>query len=291
VIVQGGDVHRGVHEAIVPRGLFDAVERRLAANAVTRRDLRKRSPHLLTGILFDDRGNAMSPSHGRKNGVAYRYYVSQALLQHRKDEAGSAPRVPAPEVEALVVEALQRDRGEDHSPQAPLDRAELLRRVERVVVSAKEITITLVDPPHDEHIGEVPPTLRRTLRRPWSPKPLIRHKGVRHAPDGSARLDDTARTALLLAIAKARSWVDDLVAGRIGSFAEVGEREGLGARYVARLALLAFLSPRIVAAIASGTVPPGTTISALTDALPIAWRDQEERFGIRPVDAVAPQPR
>ena len=44
----------------------------------------------------------MSPTHANKKGVRYRYYVSQALLQNRKAEAGSIARVPAPEVELLV---------------------------------------------------------------------------------------------------------------------------------------------------------------------------------------------
>jgi site-specific DNA recombinase len=37
----------------------------------------------------------MSPSHANKKGVRYRYYVSQALLQNRKDEAGDRARCPA----------------------------------------------------------------------------------------------------------------------------------------------------------------------------------------------------
>jgi site-specific DNA recombinase len=34
----------------------------------------------------------MSPTHANKKGVRYRYYVSQALLQNRKAEAGSIAR-------------------------------------------------------------------------------------------------------------------------------------------------------------------------------------------------------
>jgi hypothetical protein len=34
-----------------------------------------RSPSFLSGLLFDDRGNLMSPSHVNKKGVRYRYYV------------------------------------------------------------------------------------------------------------------------------------------------------------------------------------------------------------------------
>jgi hypothetical protein len=53
-------------------------------------------PACLAGRLFDDRGNRMSPTHANKRGVRYRYYVSHAILQNRKAEAGSIARVPAP---------------------------------------------------------------------------------------------------------------------------------------------------------------------------------------------------
>jgi hypothetical protein len=53
--------------------------------------------------LFDDRGNRMSPTHSNKCGVHYRYYVSHAILQNRRVEAGSVARVPAPEIERSGV--------------------------------------------------------------------------------------------------------------------------------------------------------------------------------------------
>jgi hypothetical protein len=40
----------------------------------------------------------MSPSHANKRGVRYRYYVSQAVLQNRKAQAGNITRVAAPDV-------------------------------------------------------------------------------------------------------------------------------------------------------------------------------------------------
>src|SRR5260370_11839160 len=60
------------------------------------------------GRIFDDRGNRMTPSHSNKAGVRYRYYVSHALLQRRKDEAGGVARVPAAQVEATIVEAVRQ---------------------------------------------------------------------------------------------------------------------------------------------------------------------------------------
>ncbi len=62
-------------------------------------------PSLLTGLLYDDRGNRMSPSHAVKHGIRYRYYVSQAVLQHR--EAGAITRLAAAEIESLVNHRVQ----------------------------------------------------------------------------------------------------------------------------------------------------------------------------------------
>jgi site-specific DNA recombinase len=58
---------------------------------------------------------------------------------------------------------------------------------------------------------------------------------------------------LLTAITKARGWIDDIRLGRIASFAEIAERESRVERHIRLLAPLAFLSPRIIAAIVDGT--------------------------------------
>ena len=100
-VVYRGEVHGGAHEPIIDRALFDAVQARLRDRAVTRKLRLSSSPSFLFGLLFDDRGNRMSPSHANKRGVRYRYYVSQALLQNRKAEAGTISRVAAPNVEEL----------------------------------------------------------------------------------------------------------------------------------------------------------------------------------------------
>src|SRR5450756_2432286 len=94
-VVYRGATHRGEHEPILDRELFEAVQAKLATNTVMRQVRLKGSPAILTGRIFDDRGNRMSPSHSNKLGVRYRYYVSQAILQKRKAEAGSVARVPA----------------------------------------------------------------------------------------------------------------------------------------------------------------------------------------------------
>src|SRR6202040_3911255 len=97
-----GEVHRGEHEPILGRDLFEAVQAKRAANAAARQVRLRGSAAILTGRLFDDRGNRMSPTHANKRGARYRYYVSHAILQKRRVEAGNIARVPAPEIETLV---------------------------------------------------------------------------------------------------------------------------------------------------------------------------------------------
>jgi hypothetical protein len=65
------------------------------------------SDALLAGKLFDDRGNPDEPEPRGKGGRRWRYYVSQAVLQGRKHEAGSVARVPALEIESRVAEAAR----------------------------------------------------------------------------------------------------------------------------------------------------------------------------------------
>ena len=74
------------------------MQAKLKHRAGARKVRQSRSPSFLSGLLYDDRGNLMSPSHANKKGVRYRYYVSQAVLQKRKDEAGSIASVAAPDI-------------------------------------------------------------------------------------------------------------------------------------------------------------------------------------------------
>jgi hypothetical protein len=64
--------------------------------------------------------------------------------------------------------------------------------------------------------------------------------------------------ALLQAIVRARRWIEAILTDAAPSFAMIAATEGLGERHVRRFAPLAFLSPRVLQAIAEGTARPGT---------------------------------
>jgi hypothetical protein len=64
----------------------------------------------------------MSPSHTRKAGMKYRYYLSSALLQGQPKQAGSIRRVPAAEIETVIVRTLRERFKQPVSNEGPGDR-------------------------------------------------------------------------------------------------------------------------------------------------------------------------
>jgi hypothetical protein len=103
-VVYGGEVHRGEQEPILDRALFEAVQPKLAANAVDRQVRLKGSPAILTGRIFDDRGNRMSPTHTNKLGVRYRYYVSHGFYRSERQRLAALPGCRRPRSRASSSE-------------------------------------------------------------------------------------------------------------------------------------------------------------------------------------------
>jgi site-specific DNA recombinase len=267
-VVYRGETFSGEHPSILDRDLFDAVQAQLADQTVRRMTARTSSPAILTGLIFDDRDHPMSPSHANKNGVRYRYYVSHALLQNRKAEAGSVSRVSAPDVEELVCQAA---RDLLRADEETTDRDLAAREIERVTIFADKIAVTLKRPETNEG---------NKLNIPFAPTVPLR-KGVAYASGETPKLDARDRDVLLQAVARARRWMEDMIGGKVTSFEQIALAEGLGERHVRRLASLAFLSPKIIQAIAKEDTPSGLSVSRLTLALPHSWAEQEKMFGLR----------
>jgi site-specific DNA recombinase len=287
-----GEVHRGGHPPILDRALFEAVQNKLNAQAVARRCRLKAPPALLAGRLFDGRGNRMSASHTNKGGARYRYYVCRAALPNQP--AGSIGRVPAPQIEALVIEGVRDHlRHSGIAPSSiPDDARQLIDRyVERVTVTSQQVKVQLrqfgqapvANDAAEAATVAAPPNA--SLAIAWTRPDPAAVNGIVHVPAYNTPMTPSRREALLIAIAKARQWGDDLVHGRAASFAAIAHREGKAERHVRRLAPLAFLSPRIVVAILDGTAPEPLTASALARALPWAWAEQERQVGL---EAAAP---
>ncbi len=105
--VHKGTSYPGEHQAIIDRRTWDRVHAILTESPRMRAaHTRAETPALLKGVLYGPDGAAFSPTHTRKGGKLYRYYVSQTVLRHG---AGSCPiaRVPANEIEATVIGQLR----------------------------------------------------------------------------------------------------------------------------------------------------------------------------------------
>jgi len=196
------------------------------------------------------------------------------------------PRVPAPEIESVVLNALRdhfrANEGREQTTAAE-DQDRIERQLDRVVVKAEALEIHLVrssDRPEgqsafksDDRDAAVPP--RTIITVPWSVAVLAEVKGILHSPSPPPRLNTETRDALLVAIAKARLWIDDLVEGRVGSFSEIAVREGKVERHIRLLAPLAFVSPRIVLELFDSVAPADLTVTGLAKRLAYSWAEQE----------------
>ena len=102
------NAYPGEHAAIVDKPLWDAVQAVLAENRVQRTTgANTKAPSLLTGLLFDEAGERLTPTWSIKKGTRYRYYVSKSLLKG-DNKTHSGRRIPAGNLDTLVMERLQR---------------------------------------------------------------------------------------------------------------------------------------------------------------------------------------
>ncbi len=108
-VTHKGNVYRGEHEATVPRELWDRAHAILQVSPRTRAaQNRQHAPALLKGLIFGVDGRALSPTHCRKKGRLYRYYVAQRVLKgDAAGDDGIVRRVPAAEIEAAVVHQVR----------------------------------------------------------------------------------------------------------------------------------------------------------------------------------------
>jgi site-specific DNA recombinase len=289
-VVYRAEIHRGEHEPILDPARFEAVQAKLAAQALARRCRLRGSPAILSGRLFDDRGNRMSPAHTNKGGARYRYYVSQAVLQRKPLAAGAIARVPAHEIEVLISAALRRHLQANGTDALGGDRELVERHIERITLSRKHIHLLLrqignaaVQADADENASRPVSEQRHgtvNVTIPWTSTRQAAVKGIIHVPAHNTPMAPSRRDALLMAIAKARNWADELAHGRLGSFAVLAGREGKVERHIRLLVPLAFLSPRIVSGLLDGTAPAHFTITALARVLPWSWAEQERRLGL-----------
>jgi site-specific DNA recombinase len=270
-----GEILKGEQPPILDNKLFDAVQGKLGEQATNRSTTRLNSEALLAGLIYDDRGNRMSPTYARKRGVKYRYYISAALVQGATENAGSVRRVPAAEIEQVVVSSIRKR----FDLAASFDeRAIVKSHVARVEVEPSRLALKLVGSPGTNRakLGEDAP-----LYIPWKkPPPKRRREILLPASAGDVRpLRSETRAALVTSIARGRRWLNELVTNPTANAESIAKHEGCSPRKVNMTVSLAFLAPDLVKAAIEGRLPHGMGVARLFD-MPVEWCRQYQMLGL-----------
>lgn len=294
----------GDHEAIIDAGQFGEVQELLTIQAPrrTRSSSNAADLHRLTGILYDETGDRLSPAHASNHGKRYRYYVSARLKANRSSDGW---RVPAAELEAVVEQQIRQLLGDQARLTSWIDATADAGKIQsvlnaaaarlakcsaddtRVVISQVVRRITL----HPDRIemqidtgrllawldcgeADIGPTGRAADTRVdaqhssivvISTPITIKRRGVetRLVIDSDSSSKREPDAKLGDVIVRAHLYLGKLTDGAGRTVAEVADLFGVHAADVSRILPLAFLAPKIVEKILNGTQPADLTIRKL----------------------------
>ena len=308
------NVYDGEHQPIVETAQFEAVQQRLASQAATPRGSSAHPDvHLLTGLLFDDTGDRMSPTHARAHGRRYRYYISSRIKGAKRTDS-TAWRIPAHELDSTIVRFVTTLLGDRmqlvdwirlYAPDADLtlclDRASALRE-ELACGRSAEQRVLLQDVLHSITLGTEAlaftvkaSELVTTLQAGQTPKSLSEDGDTHVDPLISIKLTISVKRRgnemrivlqhagnahnpdlqLVNLIARAHLYLEHLTRAPGISVGEVAERFGVHRVDVGRILPLAFLAPRVVDQILTGNQPDHISARNMARAdLSNLWSDQ-----------------
>jgi site-specific DNA recombinase len=296
----------GQHQAIIILDLWERVQQKLALASGRRRGVRGRGrqehdstpPSLLTGKLFDEAGDRLTPSHTVKNQRRHRYYVSNRLISGTADPSGW--RLSAPKLEYQIAHLIA-DHLEAHAQCMSVCCHSDISALDQVNVAARNLAVqlrskttsALTDLVSEVHLepSEVeislnaealasslatladrinPDVLR--FRKPWQ----IKRRGVERKiviGDYKAVPDIT----LIKLLNQAHGWVEQLTRGV--ALKAIADRQGVTPAYIRTRSKIAFLAPKVQEAILGGTLNPQYTANRLVRMkIPADWSAQESLF-------------
>jgi site-specific DNA recombinase len=279
----------GEQPPIMDRALFEAVRQKSLSQWSHRTVVRNKSDRLLAGLLFDDAGHRMIPTHATKAGVRYRYYASAPALhgEAKTQQAGSITRAPAAEIEEVIIKSLEahlaaKPDGLKSGAMQLRDPEGLTQLVSVVVVHNDRLVVNFRS---DETDDEFPSPEQPPLTIPWQKPPSRRARRIllpHNASRSDVRPEQFERRArLVIAIAKGRRWLDDVISGRVTTIQEICLREKCSVRQANMTISLAFLAPNLVKAAVEGRLPRGIGVERLRDP-PAEWSQQFGALGLSP---------
>jgi len=301
----------GLHEPILDEESWDAVQQMLAGKAPERRSpTNGRSCSLLAGLLRDETGDRLTPSHARKGERAYRYYISRRLMAGNEDEdEGRGWRLPQAELDRAVTTALKsfvetesewmgavdladlpptafeqvrsriKQLGEQLKGSHQTKRNILCDLVEQITVAPGSLTIRIRKHTLQPDQPVIPSNRFQDVEIPFH----TRRRGVEakivigNEPSGLSQPD----MHLIGVITRSHDWWQRMTTGEDWTVDRLAKDAGINACEVTRYLPLVFLAPDIIEAIIEGRQPVELNIEKLKKLgpIPMDWDAQRQLLG------------
>jgi DNA invertase Pin-like site-specific DNA recombinase len=310
-------IYPGQHDPIIDAELWQLVQEKLSGNRQARvLGENAEEPSLFAGLIVDGNGQRMTPTHAVKKGRRYRYYVSTSLITGTRSDHAKGWRIPAGDVEALVLDRLRAFFASDPDVGEALSCFELDASTLRSALSkAKQLAegwatlppirirelVRSVIETVEIHDGKVIGSLklkeiasvllgntfnlaaieeRDTFELPIEAKLRRAGKGIRLVVGGGIGEKPNGQLVALLRDALATR--DALMTGRDETIDAMGRRLGVKRDYLSAHMRVTYLAPDIVRALMSGRYPPELTparLLSLCKDLPHDWQLQGAVLG------------
>ena len=269
---------------------------------------------MLAGKVFDDNGNIMSPSHSNTRNRKYRYYVSHAITQFRKHEAGSISKIPAGEIENFVIDEVSSfvfDREkiqryiEDFDVNKQKDILDSLKNIKinfkstlnahfirtiisKIIISKENIEIIICQKQLVKSLEAITyGTILPEEVKAETTMPIILFKEIRLQQtankgswiivSNSQKQRTNINSKLIKAITKSHYWNNLLLSGNAKTSLDIQKLENLSDnKNIKNILKLKFLAPDIVEKIMGGSQPPDLTVQKLVSINTLDWNEQRK---------------
>ncbi len=299
-----GTWYPGEHQGIVPIELFEQAQAVMADNRINRQHYDP-SKSLLSGKLYDDKDNAMSPSWSTgSSGKKYRYYVSQALIRKEPGKVGKVSKVSLPKLEQFIdnwFSEFLKDKSKIYPyiqqfgvskqkgiikrlPSYSITRDVEKSLVKRVKLNPNKIEVTLYQEQVTELLNAIYENREMRQLKPEELKQENAYTEPYHIgtiANGEkiivGQFVEPRRRPnieLIKILNQAYAWHQDIING--ASTQDIAKRDNVCVQYVRRILNLSFLSPKLVRSILNGTQPADCTLKKLLSIKSSNWQEQEQ---------------
>lgn len=301
-----GTWYPGEHQGIIPTELFEQVQNVMADNRINRQHYDPKKS-LLSGKLYDDKGNAMSPSWSTGcSGKTYRYYVSQAIIRKEPSKLGKIGKVSLPQLENFIDSWFERFLHNKTKLYQYIQRFEVSKQkkllkllssyiitrdiektlIKRVQLNPNEVEITL----HAEQIVELFNAIYENREMRLLKPEELKTENAYTEPYHISTIANGEKiivgqfvepkkrpnAELIKILNQAYTWHLEIING--ASTQDIAKRDKVCVQYVRRILNLSFLSPKIVRAILNGTQPADCTLKKLLSIKSPNLQEQEQLF-------------